>query len=197
MAGSDVEASSGARRKAKPVILAGCIDCDPRDPRVDPAARAYFRRTGYARGYIWHFDTREELDEWLKNHASDADHHTWWTLAVDSTASPVSYSDRHGGDAAEEDDVDYGSPKKTGMNACTSQYSPHSGGVSGSEIESAGGEGPVAGVELGPLPTDASGMGNYANASNNFGDYPHSPADPEVGGAPIGSTPADPTRSMY
>jgi hypothetical protein len=56
----------------------------------------------------------------------------------------------------------------------------------------------VAGVELSPLPTDPSGQGNYNTAVNSFGNYPHSGAHPDnLEGAPIGSTPEDPTRSQY
>lgn len=91
--------------------------------------------------------------------------------------------------------MDSMSPKKTGQNACTSQYSPHSGGYAASEIET--GAGPVADVSLSAPPTDPSGQGNYNTVVNGHGNWPHSPADPDVEGAPIGATPSDPTRSMY
>jgi hypothetical protein len=62
--------------------------------------------------------------------------------------------------------------------------SPNTGPYEAPSVEGSG-EGALPGVELGARPS--SNNGTFENGVASIGNYPHSPADPELGGPPLAS----------
>lgn len=88
--------------------------------------------------------------------------------------------------------------KNAGAPACTAKYYPAMGGYEGGAIEGDGELGQKA--DAGSPDTGITGdtvNGNYENQVSYPPGIPHGQPDPDCGGPPLGSTPDDPTRSMY
>jgi len=98
----------------------------------------------------------------------------------------MAYSEPSGGGANKSDPVP----------ACSKEYSPHSGGMEASPIESEGapgekGEGGMSAV----TGNTEEGEYNY-DKLRSWGNYPHSGPDPDnLEGPPIGSTDGGPTHA--
>lgn len=88
---------------------------------------------------------------------------------------------------------------KTGMNQCMRNYDPGVGGMQASAIEGYGDAGEIGEAQPSHTPGGKSDEGEYNHYYVSMhGDYPHSPADPEVGGPPLAQTNEnDPTKATY
>ena len=80
---------------------------------------------------------------------------------------------------------------------CTKRYHPMTGGTEASYVEGHGETGDKGiSVEAEYMQPTEEGVYNHAKVAAH-GNYPHSPADPKVGGPPLGSTEGGPTHSNY
>lgn len=77
--------------------------------------------------------------------------------------------------------------KRTGAPYCTQMYHPTTGGIQADYIESHGSPGAYP-IDISANPDAPSEEGSYNHAKvAAHGNYPHSGADPEVEGPPIGT----------
>jgi len=79
-------------------------------------------------------------------------------------------------------------PPRSKVPACTQKYHPSTGGYNGGYIEGKGmpGDKGEGGFST-PTGNTVDGDFNHEKVASH-GNYPHSPADPAVGGPPLGST---------